>query len=312
MTEPTLWAIVPTLDLVEMTLQTCQDLLAQTAPTRVLLIDQGSSEESNDQFRRFAEAHHPRVLLWTFNPSLPSLSSAWNRGLQFVWAQGAYEALVVNSDVRLHPQTTKFLQLARAVDDALFVSALGVGEEQFAALGETIIPKVTQHLTLGPLDKGGPDFSCFLITQAGHDRYPFDEGFVPAFGEDCDAHRRYMLGGDGARIYSVNLPFHHIKGGSRTINQSPEARTRFEKLAQIGRQHYIQKWAGPPNQERFIVPGVAASAQDGVTNPELQARVQAGEVHLAPRGLSAPRELSPEEAAAALSLALKQKAETLR
>lgn len=306
MTEPTLWAIVPALDLVEMTLQTCQDLLAQTAPTRVLLIDQGSSEASNDQFRRFAEAHHPRVLLWTFNPPIPSLSGAWNRGLQFVWAQGGEEALVVNSDVRLHPQTAQVLREQQRAQDALFVSALGVGEEQFTAAQAQYTDAWDWY------SHGGPDFSCFLITQAGHARYPFDAGFVPAFGEDCDCHRRYMLGGDGARIYSVNLPFHHIKGGSRTINQSPEARARFEKLAQIGRQHYIQKWGGPPNQERFIVPGVAASAQDGVTNPELQARVQAGEVHLTPRGLSAPRELSPEEAAAALSLALKQKAETLR
>src|SRR5436190_18004655 len=126
-----LWAIVPALDLVDLTLQTCLDLLAQSIPVRVLLIDQGSSEESNDQFRQFAEQHHPRVLLWSFNPPLPSLSAAWNRGLAFVWSLGGEEALVCNNDLRLHSDTARLLSKAMVQEHALFVSALGVDERGY-------------------------------------------------------------------------------------------------------------------------------------------------------------------------------------
>ena len=261
----TLWAIVPALDLVLMTLQTCEDLLAQTVPVRVLLIDQGSSEASNLAFREFADHHHPRVVLWSFNPPLPSLAAAWNRGLDFCWRLGHEEALVVNSDVRLHPETARDLHTVRTQQGALFVSGIGVTAEQF--------DNYTGGGNSG--DHGGPDFSCFLTTRVGHLKYPFDEGFIPCYGEDCDLHRRYLLSGDGAKIFSVNLPFHHIGGGSRTINQSEAAARAFQAQAEIGRQHYRAKWAGPPNQERFIAP-YGPLGVDHVTNPELQARVRTG------------------------------------
>lgn len=265
---PDLWAIVPALDLVDLTLQTCLDLLAQSSPTRVLLIDQGSSEASNDQFRLFAEHYHPRVLLWSFTVPLPSLSAAWNRGLRFVWEVGGTEALVVNSDVRLHPEMAAELRQVRQETGALFVSGVGVTGEQFQDFA-------MQAYELDHTQRGGPDFSCFLITKAGHEKYPFDEGFIPAFCEDLDMHRRYLLSGDGPRIFSINLPFHHIGGGSRTINQSDEARQRFERQAGVARAHYQAKWGGGPNQERFTKP-FGPEPHEGVTTPELQARVQAG------------------------------------
>lgn len=300
-----LWAIVPALDLVDLTLQTCLDLLAQSIPVRVLLIDQGSSEASNDQFRQFAEAHHPRVVLWGFNPPLPSLSAAWNLGLRFAWNLGAEEALVVNSDVRLHRSTAEHLITARYRDNNLFVSAVGVTEEQFDP--ET---KYVDQTYAGPLfgQRGGPDFSCFLISREGHQRYPFDEAFIPAFGEDCDAHRRYMLGGDGSRIFSVNLPFHHIGGGSRTINQSPEARARFEKQAGIGRAHYRAKWGGPPNQETFVDP-FGPVVYPRCTNPEMQANIQAGREALEWAGdpVEEDRELEGAEEIAAVEAAFAKK-----
>lgn len=260
MADQATWAICPFIDNVEMTQQAVLDLLAQTSSCRVLLIDQGSSTATGDVMRLFVERHHPQVLLWTFVPMLPSLSGAWNRALQFVWELGHTEAWVVNNDIQLWRDTLAVLKGQLEIYDPLFVSAVGVREPDW-------------HLELYAWsdDRGGPDFSCFLITKAGHTRYPFDEGFIPAFGEDCSNHREYMLGGDASRIYSINLPFLHIGGGSRTINQSPEARARFERVAQIGRAHYVASWGGPPNQERYVRKGDPSSARDGVTNPELQA-----------------------------------------
>lgn len=319
-----LWAIVPALDLVNLTLDTCRDLLAQSVPVRVLLVDQGSSAENNAVFRVFAEDAGPeRVLLWSFNPPLPSLSACWNRALGFVWAVGGEEALVCNSDVRLRPDTAAQLRSVRQLTGALFVSAVGVTAEQFHP-EEGLILCDDPDAEHPQLAKGGPDFSCFLLTKAGHDRYPFDEGFIPAFMEDCDCHRRYLLGGDGDRIFSVNLPFHHIGGGSRTINQSDEARQRFERQAGIGRAHYQRKWGGGPNQERFIRP-FSGHGFDGVTNPELQARQQAGEPLLPPMAAVAAdmdrasatmqaqlnRELFGADAEQALGAAFQKKAQDL-
>lgn len=267
MDKQALWALVPALDLVDLTLQTCLDLLAQSIPVRVLLIDQGSSEESNDQFRQFAEQHHPRVLLWSFNPPLPSLSGAWNRGLAFVWSLGVEEALVVNSDTRLWSGTAALLLEAQRTTGAFFVTALGVTEAQFAAF----------CADPGELDvtaRGGPDFSCFLGTRAWHTKYQFDESFIPAFMEDLDMDRRVILGGDGERIFSVNVPFHHIGGGSRTINQSDAARQAFERQAGIGRRYYQAKWKGQPNQETCLTPFGLHEPPHGApytTTPDLRA-----------------------------------------
>lgn len=323
---PPLWAIVPTIDLVDLTLQTVEDLLAQSTPVRVLLVDQGSSEPSNDAFRACAEQSAGRVWLWSFTPPLPSLSAVWNAALRFVWAQGHAEALVVNSDVRLHRETACVLRGARLGYDALFVTAVGVGADQFDPEVQYDANAFTPQDT--PVSVGGPDFSCYLITSRGHWKYPFDEGFIPAYGEDCDLHRRYMLGGDGARIFSVNLPFHHIRGGSRTVNQSPEARARFEHLRGIGAAHYVAKWGGAPNQERFLTPygKLGVHGFDGVTNPELQARVQAGEPVLSGRAAvsadmdrcieqmlaEADRALTGPEAITAVEAAFTQKARGLR
>src|ERR1700685_3746948 len=72
------WSIVPYVNNHAMTSQAVEDLLAQSLPTRVLLIGQGASAEDSDRMREFAERHHPRVLLWSWNPQMPSLSGVWN------------------------------------------------------------------------------------------------------------------------------------------------------------------------------------------------------------------------------------------
>ena len=276
------WALMPVLDAVDYTLQAVEDLLQQTVPMRVLIIDQGSTKATNDRLRQLAEGYHPKVLLWSFNPALPSLSAAWNAGLDFCWDLGEEEVLVVNNDVRLHQMTVKVLQTVRVRTKALFVSTVGVREPQFdptadvwTAIGEPCLPEAYA--------KGGPDFSCFLLSREGHRKYRFDEGFIPAYNEDLDMHRRYMLGGDGDKIFSINLPFLHF--ASRTINvMTPESRASWEKRRNISREYYLRKWGGGANSETFRVPFgqgeypawlTAALLEPGQsqlqTTPELQA-----------------------------------------
>lgn len=281
--QPT-WIILPAMANEELTTAALSDCLAQSVPVRVLLIGQGLHGDWRNRLEQLAE-EEPRLLNWWADPPLPSLAATWNRALQFVWEVGGTEALVVNNDVRLRPYTISKLQAALTWPKKgnLFVSAVGVTKEQFEQEDPDIIPADTDpdasipvlDATFDSISKGGPDFSCFLISQAGHWKYPFDEGFIPAFCEDLDTHRRYMLGGDGERIFSINLPFHHVGAGSQTLkSMTPAQRQKHEAKIAISRAHYRAKWGGDVNQERWTIPFDAASDQDGVTTPDLQRTVQ--------------------------------------
>lgn len=250
------------------------DCLAQSVPTRLLLINQGVDDGFRDELEKIAEEHGEEtgeVLLWSHQPPLPSLSATWNRALEFAWATGGEVALVVNNDVRLNPRTVEYLCDARTHFDALFVSAVGVTPQQFDA-------GYDPYLVSFPVTtKGGPDFSCFLISRACHARFPFDENFTPAFCEDLDYHRRLLLAGEGARIFSVNLPYLHY--GSATIRSvEAPARMKIERAIERGsRAYYRRKWGGDVNTECYTVPFDLESSRPDVTTPALQERVQAGQ-----------------------------------
>lgn len=271
MTDPyNAWIIMPILGAPELTEAAIADCLAQSIPTRLLLVNQGVEDGFRRRLEAIAEEYPERIFLWSHQPSLPSLSATWNRALRFVWETGATRALVVNNDVRLSPDTYLGLLGAMNITCNLFVTAVGVTSEQFAQAEHPLY--WYDYAKRQVVDKGGPDFSCFLISKAGHEQYPFDEAFIPAFCEDLDMHRRYLLGGDGDKIFSINLPYLHVGGGSNTLkSMSPEARAAHEARIGISRAHYRAKWGGDVNQERYTIPFDETSAQDGVTTPDLQA-----------------------------------------
>jgi hypothetical protein len=276
-----IWIVMPVLAQPDYTTAAIADVLAQSVPVRLLIINQGVDEPFRALLEAIAEEYPGAVLLWNHQPPLPSLSATWNRALQFVWEAGGEEALVVNNDVRLHRETVAVLSLIRARYAALFVSAVGVTSAQFDPAGPTLDPEVTG------VEKGGPDFSCFLISRVCHDRFPFDERFIPAFCEDLDYHRRLLLAGEGARIFSVNLPYLHY--GSATIKTlDAPARMKLDRAIELGsRAYYAKKWGGPVNQETYLSPFNApldggtfaamlsqrvgpAESLKGPTTPELQ------------------------------------------
>ena len=270
------WIVMPFVNRWDWTEQALKDCLAQSGlpePPQVLAIAQGVDRDTRDALERWTEKE-PRLHAWFHHPALPSLSATWNLALRFVWDQGGSYALVTNNDVRLHPQTYARLVDAGSLpvgehdDPPLFVSAIGrreadVAWEEYFACGLPTGAELAQT-------KGGPDFSCFCVTKSGHWKYPFDEGFIPAYCEDNDCHRRYMLGGDGHRIFSVNLPYLHY--GSGTVNADPQRRAAWAQKIAGSRAHYVKKWGGDVNAERFTLPFDAATDQAGVTNPELQRR----------------------------------------
>ena len=261
---PKCWVVMPVLAHPVYTRAAISDVLAQTTACRLLLINQGVETAFRRELETVAE-DSDRVFLWSHEPRLPSLAATWNRALDCCWECGAAGALVVNNDVRLAPNTIELLwgELTRA--DALLVTGVGVSPKQFQP------GQLALAADLGD-GHGGPDFSCFLIHRETHDRYPFDEQFVPAYCEDLDLHRRMMLDGEGGRIYAINVPFaHHGSATLKTID--PKLRGRIEQQVQQGaRAYYAKKWGGSENQETFTRPFDAASAAPDVTTPQLQRR----------------------------------------
>lgn len=266
------WAVVPFIGCLENTKEIAVDLMQQTVAMKILLVDNGSSldeyEEVRDWARLVTGTKGAKLYLWRHNPPLPSLSATWNAALKFVWDCGGEEALVCNNDIRVQGWMFEKLKEAQKKTDALFVSAVNHPE----GYAEGYAPVVDFNT------RGGPDFSCYLITKAGWEKYPFDENFIPAYCEDLDMHRRYMLGGDGGKIFSVSLPYLHKDNGSGTLKSfSPERQAAFHTAVDQGsRRYYAEKWGGPVNAETFLYPfntDVKKLEVDcgHVTTPELQA-----------------------------------------
>lgn len=279
-----IWAIMPVLAGPEMTEAALSDLLAQSVPTRVLVINQGVDDAFRDHLEALAEQDQ-RIFLWHHQPPLPSLSASWNLALDLVWHANGTEALVVNNDVRLIPRTIEGLLGAMNATQSLFVSAVGVTPDDYAARPEDPMYWY-DYAKMQVVSKGGPDFSCFLISRACHQKYRFDEGFIPAFCEDLDYHRRLMLAGDGAKIFSINLPYLHL--ASQTLKTLPpeEAQRIRQSIDANSRAYYAKKWGGPVNAETFWRPfdGESEHAVPGYfrdpTTPALQRDQQQREQQL--------------------------------
>jgi hypothetical protein len=265
--------IMPYLDCPEYTRAAVEDCLNQSLASQLLLIDNGSQ----DPGRRLGEevACDPRVWRWRHDPPLPSLSATWNTALRCAWEAGCTEALVINNDVRLWQGTYEYLRATQQMTDALFVTATGVTAPQFEEFCGGTPHAYPVRPPAYPLP--GPDFSCFLITRACHEKYQFDEHYVPCYVEDVCYHREMMLGGDGARIFGTGLPFLHYGSGTLNGIQGEKRERKQRQIEQGSRQHHLQKWGGPANEERFTIPFDASSARDGVATQELFARVRNGQ-----------------------------------
>lgn len=267
---PMTWILIPHVNRPDLTRQAVLDALHQTIPTRVLLVANGATTAAQEAGYLLAADHPDRVLLWHYTPSLP-LAAVWNRMLQCAWDAGGTEALVVNNDVRLPQQLVEALLEAQRQTDALVVTPVNVGVDTY--------PRILPILPLEPstlASRGGPDFSCFLITKACHEAAPFDEKFDPAFCEDLDYHRRLLLSGYGPRIFSLPIPYLHY--GSQTLQAMPEEKRGQAETAitSKSRAHYRAKWGGDVNQETYTRPFDPTSATAGVTTPELQRLEQEG------------------------------------
>lgn len=250
------WIIMPYVDNIDMTEAAIRDCLSQSIDVRILLIDQGSTPENYTKV--FSWQVDERIFVWRHMPPLPALAATWNHALRFIWSMGQREVLVVNNDVRLHPETYAWLKVIQQNSGAWFVTGVGVRQEQFnpaldLAVGLSLKGNGREDTgNMAHIPIGGPDFSCYLINERCHRYFQFDEQFIPAYHEDNDYHRRLQLAGFGSKIFGVNLPFLHY--GSATINRSPEVKAAWGPKFAACQAYYTQKWGGLPGHETFTTP----------------------------------------------------------
>lgn len=267
------WTVVPMVNNLKMTLDAVGDVGRQkgVGESWSLVIGNGIAAEDRERIEKVVdEAGEVGKFLcaWYHNPPLPSLAATWNRGLEFCWRQGAEDALVINNDVRLTADTYETLRLIMKEEKALLVTATGVEEEETLFKEAAELGQRKMALGEGGMwRRGGPGFSCFLISRECHEKYQFDEMLTPAFCEDSDYHRQLMLAGEGERIFGTNVRYLHL-GGQTLKSMSPEKRQATEEAISRGaRAHYQRKWGGGVNEETWIVPFFSTTEETGGVKP---------------------------------------------
>lgn len=257
------WVVIPFLDEWDMTKATLLDCLRMRVGGRrpnIMLVSNGSSITTEDNAAMFVQACNELIpdvdVLLTNHPGagIP-LNHAWNIALWQIWEFGGQRALVVNNDVELHNWTFTKLWTVMLQAQALFVTGIGVTPEQFAEATGALHTEDSGGV-LWPGNRGGPDFSCFLIRKECHERYPFDPHFT--FAGDWDYHRRLIVGGDGELIFGVNVPYLHLGNGSQTLKRlrvtDPDRAAQIERTADEHRALYAEKWGGTFGQETLTEP----------------------------------------------------------
>ncbi len=167
------------------------------------------------------------------------LAKVWNYGIDRLCRQEGYDAVIVcNDDIVLRPGTGDTLAQALAEHPELLV---------ISARHTPLSSEPADDLGVGTCDFGCFCTSARLLDIVG----PFDENLWPAFFEDNTAHWQIRVAGFEAASCGYAPYFHHHNG---TIKHDPARRALVEQRFPRLRQYYIDRWGGPPGQERFTLP----------------------------------------------------------
>lgn len=221
MKQPLNWIVMPIYNQLTLTRDAVASCLAQDIEggVRVLaVIDRG--DDGVAQWLR-AQGRSVQVV----EAQGCGVSKAWNIALQHVFdtLKGEH-ALVVNSDVRLRPDTYR-----RLVDDGgKFVTCVGTSSGAKFPGGE---PSGRR--------RPHPDFSNFLIRKECWQRVGKFDDKMRLYTSDGDFHLRMHKAGIDA--YCIDLPFFHFASG--TLKQADlDDRERILKIAGEDREVFRRKW----------------------------------------------------------------------
>jgi GT2 family glycosyltransferase len=222
--------IIPTHNCYELTVRCIESVLAQDIPVKLLVIDNGSTDE---RLRAYLaqfniEGTHECVFLGRN----AGVSKAWNIGLAAFFNSGAANhALMLNNDLEIPPQYYRLL----IETEENFISGVNIGTPNDARYWDNgIVPRPERRHR-----RPHPDFSAFLITKLCWDRVgPFDENMV-FYAQDCDYHVR--MNREGIWAGSINLEYYHYASG--TLKQATdEEKQQIALQADADRDEFTKKY----------------------------------------------------------------------
>lgn len=146
------------------------------------------------------------------------VAKSWNLLMEFARNNGATHVLMLNDDVYLGKTETQIQSVLQIWKNMDFINSY-------------------------------QQWSAYILTvQAWKEFGKFDENIFPAYFEDNDAHYRMKLL-DMNMVYTEKLnPV--IFRNSMSIEKNPKLNESFFK----NRRYYIQKWGGPPEKEKYLIP----------------------------------------------------------
>ncbi len=237
--------VIPCLNLWHRYTKPCLDSIKVTYPHRIILVDNGSSDETRDEASRLVGTtfQHRRY------ETNSGTTRSWNYGMADGFEKGAAYVVVLNNDILCHPDCIDRLARRMERNDIGMATALDVRDEVSAPEDVFAIPGSAKD---GVAESEHPNFSAFVLSRHCWETVgAFDEQFFPAYFEDNDYHRRIVLAGLRAVVHPPAM-FYHF--GSRTQNESCSSPIVSGGAFDKNRDYYIKKWGGPPGAETFDTP----------------------------------------------------------
>src|ERR1041385_6346689 len=227
------WVTIVTLNNLHLTKRAIASVLAQDTPVDLLVIDNKSNDGTIGWLRT------QRGITVIYLPERQSLASCWNLALQCAWQAGRHEALCVNNDVIIRPDTYRML----LSHGGPFVTCVSVDkEEQLGSPGDRKI----EDLRPG---RPHPDFSCWLMRKEVTNAIGyFPEDYYPAFYEDNFYH--VTMHRAGIRACCIDLPILHL-GSSTVKNASSRERARIQRGAAANKERFFKQFGCVPGTPEY-------------------------------------------------------------
>lgn len=207
-------------------------MLAQDIPVQLLVVDNRSTDGTAAWL-----LSKPNIAT-IFPQEQWSLAKCWNTGLRAIWRYGGTEALVINNDVSLRPDTARTL-LSHGGE---FVT--GVSVDRYENWHEDPAWKARMES-----ERPHPDFSCFLICKSCTDRVGwFNEECFPAYAEDGEYHVRMHRA--GVRAVCIDMPFLHHRGSTIGSADAGEI-ARIQRGADANRERFRQAYGCLPGSDEY-------------------------------------------------------------